>query len=479
MFNANQLGQDVLTHHSINTIAPDRTDTEHFLSPDYARVLALRGLVHNAKKSGRDIFTLIHPIIALEPDCTVMEVAALFLNPDYSKLLSLPVVENGTPIGVISRYRFMDMYLKQYARELHGKRPIRLYLNPHPLLVEIDQPLTEAAHHITQNMQFPLTEDFIVTRHGKYLGVGFVLDLLKEMEFRMRTHADELNKAYSHLKSSQLALVQSEKMASLGQMVAGIAHEINTPLGYVQNNVAIGQDLFMQVRTMIVGYEALVDNLLNENANEAELATQMQHIATLRAELNAHDMLGDMQGLMEDSLYGIGQISELVLNLKDFSRMDAAATEAFNVNDCIQSALNIGRNLLKNKVEVTTLLAELPKIKCVPSQLNQVFLNLFTNAAQAMDKHGCLTIHSWLANNAIHISVADNGKGIPADILTHIFDPFFTTKPVGEGTGLGLAISHQIIQKHGGEIHVESSVGEGTCFSIRLPLTTATSPNMN
>lgn len=299
------------------------------------------------------------------------------------------------------------------------------------------------------------------------------------MEFRMRANADELNKAYSNLKSSQLALVQSEKMASLGQMVAGIAHEINTPLGYVQNNVSMGQELFIQVRTMIAGYEALVDNLLDEHANEVEIGAQMAHITNLRSQLNAQEMLMDMQGLMADSLYGIDQISELVLNLKDFSRMDAAATEAFDVNNCIQSALKIGRNVLKNKVEVITHLAELPKIKCLPSQLNQVFLNLFSNAAQAMEKHGRLTIKSWCADEVIQISVADNGKGIPADILTRVFDPFFTTKPVGEGTGLGLAISHQIIQQHGGEIQVTSTLGEGTCFHIRLPLNTklAESPN--
>jgi two-component system NtrC family sensor kinase len=134
---------------------------------------------------------------------------------------------------------------------------------------------------------------------------------------------------------------------------------------------------------------------------------------------------------MNDSLYGIAQISELVLNLKNFSRMDAASTEAVNLNDCIESALNIGRNVLKDKVQVIKQLSDLPKISCAPSQLNQVFLNLFTNAAQAMEGQGKLYIKSWYADDAVHISVADNGKGIPADNLTRIFDPFFTTKPVG------------------------------------------------
>jgi signal transduction histidine kinase len=150
--------------------------------------------------------------------------------------------------------------------------------------------------------------------------------------------------------------------------------------------------------------------------------------------------------------------------------MDAAATDMMNLNDCIESALNIGRNVLKNKVEVVRELGDLPRITCAPSQLNQVFLNLFTNAAQAMEAQGRLHIKSWHAGDDIHVSVADNGKGIPEEIISRIFDPFFTTKPVGEGTGLGLAITHQIIQQHGGEISVESRIGEGTHFHIRLPI---------
>ena len=427
-----------------------------------------------ANQPGRDIFSLINPIDAISPDCPLEEVYEFFFKPEYSKLLSLPVVENGRPIGVISRYRFMEIYLKRYARELYGKRPIREFINNSPLLVELDQPLSVAAQHVATNMRFPLTEDFIVTRRGRYLGVGFVMDLLHAMEVQMRANTEELEKANARLKSSQIALVQSEKMASLGQMVAGIAHEINTPLGYVQNNVAIGQDLFLQIQSMIAEYEALIDNLLNEQASEEQIAAQMQQIAELRSDVNAREMLGEMHGLMGDSLYGIAQISELVLNLKNFSRMDAAATEAVSLNDCIESALNIGRNVLKNKVEVIKELGELPAITCAPSQLNQVFLNLFTNAAQAIEGQGRLHIKSWATDDAVHIWVTDNGKGIPQENLTRIFDPFFTTKPVGEGTGLGLAITHQIIQQHGGEIRVDSRVGEGTRFHIKLPFASPT-----
>lgn len=433
--------------------------------------------MRQAEDLDNDIFSLINPIDAISPDCSLEVIAELFADPRYSKLLSLPIVENDRPVGMISRYRFMDIYLKRYARELHGKRPIRNFINDQPMMVELDQPLAIAAQHVSEKMQFPLTEDFIITRDGRYVGVGFVMDLLQAMEVQMRANTEQLERANAQLKSSQLALVQSEKMASLGQMVAGIAHEINTPLGYVQNNVGIGQTLFQQVQLMISGYENLVDSLLNEQATAEEISVHMRQIAEMRADVNAREMLGEMQGLMEDSLYGIAQISELVLNLKNFSRMDAAATEAVGINECIQSALNIGRNVLKDKVEVIRELGDLPRITCAPSQLNQVFLNLFTNAAQAMEGPGKLYIRTWAAEDSVHVSVTDNGKGIPEEILTRIFDPFFTTKPVGEGTGLGLAITHQIIQKHGGEIHVDSRVGEGTCFHIKLPLSPAMIPH--
>ena len=422
------------------------------------------------------IATLIQPFGCISPLVTLDSVAELFSDATYANVLSLAVVENGIPIGVISRYRFIDVYLKKYSRELNGKRPIHIFMSQSPLLVEHDQPLAEAAQHVAKNMKFPLTEDFIITKNGEYAGIGFVVDLLNAMELLMRENADELNHAYSRLKSSQLALVQSEKMASLGQMVAGIAHEINTPLGYVQNNVLVGQEMFAQVELMIAAYEKLIDSLLDEQVSEEQISAQMCQVAELRANSSTREMLGAMQGLISDTLYGVEQISELVLNLKNFSRMDAVATDTVDLHECIESALNIGRNALKHKVEVIRDFGELPRITCSPSHLNQVFLNLFTNAAHAIEGDGRLTIKTRFENGYARISVADTGKGISPEHLARIFDPFFTTKPVGEGTGLGLAITHQIIHKHGGDIRVESSPGAGTCFHIQLPVTSSTTP---
>jgi signal transduction histidine kinase len=182
-------------------------------------------------------------------------------------------------------------------------------------------------------------------------------------------------------------------------------------------------------------------------------------------------MLGGIHALAGDSLYGIGQITELVNDLKNFSRMDAAPTDTVHLHDCIDSALNIGRNVLKHRITVVKEFGELPVIRCAPSQLNQVFLNLFTNAAHAIEGVGQLRIKTWCSEDAVHVSVTDTGKGIADELLPRIFDPFFTTKPQGEGTGLGLAISYQIIQQHHGEIRATSRLGEGTTFHLSLPLT--------
>lgn len=241
-------------------------------------------------------------------------------------------------------------------------------------------------------------------------------------------------------------------------MVAGVAHEINTPLGYVRNNVETIQGLFAQMQELVNTYQILVEMLTSEKFEEDELIAQLELVEELGALFLEADILAEMRQLFDDSLYGVDQISELVMNLKDFSRLDRARVDNINLHDCIETSLNIGKNKLKYHVTAKKDYGEIPSIECSPSQINQVLLNLFTNAAQAIKGKGTLYIKTHAERNYAYITIQDTGKGIPKDALSKIFDPFFTTKPVGQGTGLGLSISFQIIKSHGGKIQVASEV---------------------
>ncbi|MEX1669160.1 ATP-binding protein [Zhongshania guokunii] len=248
-----------------------------------------------------------------------------------------------------------------------------------------------------------------------------------------RTQA--LSRALDDLKMQQGQLIQSEKMASLGQMVAGVAHEINTPLGYASSNVEI-------IRESMQGMGQEVDA----------------------------ESLEEFDVLLADVEYGLNQISELVMSLKDFSRVDRSQSQLFDLNAGIDTALKICNSQLKDGINVDRNFADLPEISCAPSQLNQVFLNLINNAAQAMDGRGLIQITTRQVGENVEVAIRDNGSGMDQDTQAHIFEPFFTTKAVGKGTGLGLSIVFRIIEDHGGTITVESELGMGTEFVVRLPI---------
>ena len=420
------------------------------------------------------IRALARDIPVFSPHDSINVVAEHFLEASLQPALSAPVVDvDGQVLGTISRYQLNDIFLTKFGRDLYGARPVAEFMNPHCLRVDVSMPVAEAAQYITTHMRFPLSEDFIVCESGRYVGVGAVLNLVAAMEQQVSKSAAELAQAYRKLKSSQAQLVQSEKMASLGQMVAGVAHEINTPLGYVRNNVELMQEFSAQLQELLTANNALVNALLDPDGSEVEVARALSAIEDLRELVDSQLLLADMKTLFGDTAFGLEQISELVLGLKDFSRLDQAHADNVSLNDCVNNALLIARNAIKDKVEIIQQLGDIPKISCAPSQINQVLLNLFINAAQAIAGSGKVFIKTWADATSVYVSVQDTGRGIAPDDLKKIFDPFFTTKPVGEGTGLGLSISWQIIQQHGGRIRVASEVGRGTRFVIVLPLQTA------
>jgi signal transduction histidine kinase len=404
----------------------------------------------------------------IPPHLLVNDVADMFMDESHGKLLSLPVLDGDRPVGLISRARMQQVLFRQYGRELFGKKPVTAIMNDAPVVIESDMALNEASKAVTERLKFPVTEDFIITQGGRYMGMGAVMHLLNAMETQLAKQTQDLAAAYKELKASQLQLIQSEKMASLGQMVAGVAHEINTPLGYVKNNIEMMEMFFDANRAIVAAGNGLADALLAPHSTEQDLQERLAALAELRQQPSGE--ADDMLKLFADTRFGVDQISELVQNLKNFSRLDRAAAADVDLNECLDSAVLLARNVLKTRVEVVKQYGALPRISCMPSQLNQVFLNMLTNAAQAIEGPGKILLKTETDAEWLKITVQDTGKGIPADLLPQIFDPFFTTKPVGQGTGLGLSISYQIVQQHGGDIRVTSQPGKGTRFTVRLPL---------
>ncbi len=418
-------------------------------------------------KSISELCVTVEP---LNPHFKIADVGDIFLDRSYDRLLSLPVVSDGHPVGSVSRNQVQQIFMSRFGRELYGGKPIAEIMNTAPLIVSLDQPVEEASQYITRNISFPITEDFIVTGEGGYHGVGSVIDLIRALENRLLTQNRSLAQAYEKLKASQAQLVQSEKMASLGQMVAGVAHEINTPLGYVKSNLEIARDAYLKLEELNAGYDMLLSMTQAPDTDEAVLNEHLAELMGLRQEIGDLFPREDMAGLFSDSLYGMQQISEVVVNIKDFSRLDRAAVDEVDINQCIESALRIGHNVIKHKAEVVREFGVLPRVSCSPSQINQVFLNLLTNAAHAMEDFGRITIKTLADERFVHAIVQDNGKGIPPENLKKIYDPFFTTKPVGQGTGLGLSIVFGIVKDHKGHIRVKSEIGKGTAFCVSLPL---------
>lgn len=291
----------------------------------------------------------------------------------------------------------------------------------------------------------------------------------------LETRAKEVETAYEELQESQEQVIQSEKMSSLGQMVAGVAHEINTPLGYVSSNINALKENFSELRTIFSKLDEIL--LVVKQPGRESTSITKKLVSTLRAykRLRGPELMQESEQLINDGDYGLMEMSKLVKALKDFSRIDRQSTEQVDVHDCIKSSITIASNHIRdNNVKVVESYSTLPKISCFPSKLNQLFLNIITNACQAMaDNGGELLIVTEKQEDDIVIRFVDQGIGMEKETQQKIFDPFFTSKKIGEGTGLGMSIAYKIIEAHSGKIDVESTVNEGTVISIALPIKAA------
>ena len=298
-----------------------------------------------------------------------------------------------------------------------------------------------------------------------------LLVLLGYAGWSLFRHYRSLNESNVQLKASaseaQLLLIQSAKMSAIGQMVAGIAHEINSPLAYVKATFSVLRELLAAAQENASG--SAFGQRLSEPARNREVVVELESESAV-----TKDLIEDINSLLDDGLHGIEQISELILTLKNFSRIDRAKRSDVALSEGLNSALTIARYMLKRAVDVKREYQDVPKVHCSPSQINQVFLNIITNAAQAMSgrsEKGRIVLRTARhGDDMVKVEIQDNGCGIAPDVLPHIFEPFFTTKDPGEGTGSGLAICRRIVENHGGRITVASQPGAGTTFSIFLPI---------
>ena len=276
---------------------------------------------------------------------------------------------------------------------------------------------------------------------------------------------DELSKALDSLKGAQSQLVHSEKMASLGQLTAGIAHEINNPINFISSGMV---SLKMSIEAM---REIAEEYTRIDDGDDAE--DVLESIKDLKEEHEYDEIVDELDDLINDINYGVTRTIEIVKGLRVFSRLDEEEAKNANVNENIDATLTLLRNKTKGKIEITKHYDDsMHDIECYPGQLNQVFMNILNNAVQAMPeekKDAEITIYTEEADNEVYVRIKDNGVGIPEELKNRIWEPFFTTKEVGVGTGLGMSITYGIIEKHGGKIELASEVGKGTEFVITLP----------
>lgn len=275
-----------------------------------------------------------------------------------------------------------------------------------------------------------------------------------ETERRAQALIEDLARVNAHL-------LQSEKLASIGQLAAGVAHEINNPVGYVFSNLKTLADYVRELLSLI---------------DAVDEVASLQELRDMKQRVDYGYIRQDVQALIGESEEGIDRIKMIIKALRDFSHVEEDAFALTDLHKGLVSTLKLVNNELKYKAEVITEFAGLPEIECSASQINQVILNLLTNAVQSIEKHGRIVIRTGHARDTVWFEVEDDGQGIQPENVSRLFDPFFTTKPVGEGTGLGLSLSYSIVTKHGGTIEVFSEPGVGSRFRVWLPVTQPTSP---
>lgn len=371
-----------------------------------------------------------------------------FSNPKTHEITGYSADELAKiPLGHLIHPEDRDKVLEGYKKRLNGKK------YPNALSFRIIPKAGKALW-----TQLNTTS---ITWEGRPATLNFLRDI------------SQLKQAEEEKKQIEAQLLQSEKMASIGKLAAGVAHEINNPTGFVSSNLKTLSEYIEDIIDLSKEYRKLIA-LLKKNSGTfgllPEISEQMKRITALETEVDLDFVLKDIFDLIDESKEGTERIKKIVQDLKDFAHPGQDKPKFADINQNIDSTVNVVWNELKYKADVAKDYADLPQVKCYPQLLNQVFMNLLINAAQSIEKRGEINIETRADNGYVGIKISDTGPGISEENLSRIFDPFFTTKDVGKGTGLGLNVAYNIIKKHHGKIDVKSDVGKGTTFTIWIPV---------
>lgn len=396
----------------------------------------------------------------------------------FERLYDGALVTNLSGLIVEANVRTFDL-LQFNREEICKKRILEIIVGAGESLLEVVQhnlqqnrlTLIEASCQRKDGTTFPA--EIAVNRlvHSREPQLCFfVRDISrrKTAEEAARRSKEDLERANHRLQENQSQLAQSEKMAAIGQIAAGVAHEINNPVGFLTSNLVTLGEYVTTFKKLLERYDALSKAVQDEKSKDCPAI--LKQIESIAAEDDLPYVLKDIEHLLSESADGANRVKEIVQNLKSFARVDESELKEADINEGIEATLKIVWNELKYKCRVHKTLQPLPTIHCYAGQLNQVFMNLLVNAAQAIQEEGDIYIETAVVDRQITIRIADSGKGIAPENMSKLFTPFFTTKPVGKGTGLGLSISYGIVQKHNGTIDVKSEIDKGTSFTIRLPI---------
>jgi signal transduction histidine kinase len=286
---------------------------------------------------------------------------------------------------------------------------------------------------------------------------------VRRVQRELELNYERIKQTNNRLEEAQNQLLQSEKMASIGQLAAGVAHEINNPIGFVSSNLGSLRSYVEPIFDLLA--------LLKDQPREALPAELRDALVRLDKAVDLEFVQEDLPQLLNESEDGLLRVKKIVQDLKDFSRVDHADWQDADLNAGLDSTLNVVMNEVKYKAEVRKDYGVLPPVRCIAAQLNQVFMNLIVNAAHAIAERGTITLVTRAVDDDwVCVEISDTGSGMSEEVKRRIFEPFFTTKPVGQGTGLGLSLSFSIVQKHGGRIEVDSEIGVGTRFKVWIPV---------